>query len=258
MRMPEIRGVIGRRVLVNYRVAPERLAAVLPPPFRPKLHRGWGVAGVCLIRLERVRPAWAPRWVGIASENAAHRVAVQWDEQGQIRQGVYIPRRDTSSLLNHLVGGRLFPGVHHRAHFTVTDEVDHCSVAVRSSDGDTRIEVAGRIAHALPTDSIFADLGESSSFFEAGSLGFSVTARPGRFDGLELHCDTWRVQPLAVERVSSSFFDDRERFGPGEAVFDHALLMRNVNHTWRAREPLCCETGCATDGRKPVACQTPH
>jgi hypothetical protein len=51
MRLPVIRGVIDRRILVNYRVAPEVLAKTLPPPFRPKLYNGHGVAGICLIRL---------------------------------------------------------------------------------------------------------------------------------------------------------------------------------------------------------------
>src|SRR5207237_1213317 len=94
MRIPVIRGVIDRRILVNYRIAPAALARVLPPPFRPKLIHGTGMAGVCLIRLKHVRPRLLPPWLGIASENAAHRIAVEWDDGGERREGVYIPRRD--------------------------------------------------------------------------------------------------------------------------------------------------------------------
>jgi hypothetical protein len=109
MRLPLIRGVIDRRILVNYRVDPAVLAATLPPPFRPKLHRGYGMVGICLIRLRGVRPRFVPSWLGISSENAAHRSAVEWDEGGRVREGVYIRRRDTSSRLNALAGGRVFP-----------------------------------------------------------------------------------------------------------------------------------------------------
>ena len=97
MKIPVIRGVIERRILVNYRADAEVVAAQLPAPFRPKLHRGYALVGICLIRLRGVRPRWAPAWAGIGSENAAHRTAVQWDENGRVLEGVYVARRDTSS-----------------------------------------------------------------------------------------------------------------------------------------------------------------
>lgn len=54
---PRVRGDIERRLLVNYRVDPDVVA--------------------------RIRPAGAPKWVGLRSENAAHRVAVEWrDPEG--------------------------------------------------------------------------------------------------------------------------------------------------------------------------------
>lgn len=109
MKIPVIRGVIDRRILVNYRVTPDVISARLPPPFRPKLHRGWGVAGICLIRLRGVRPRWVPSWAGISSENAAHRIAVEWGDADRTLEGVYVARRDTSSRLNACAGGRLFP-----------------------------------------------------------------------------------------------------------------------------------------------------
>ena len=49
--------------------------------------------------------------------------------------GEFIPRRDTSSALNTMVGGRLFPGMHHRARFDVPENGDHVAVDLRSLDG---------------------------------------------------------------------------------------------------------------------------
>ncbi|MCH2211116.1 MAG: hypothetical protein MK110_07425 [Fuerstiella sp.] len=74
MRLPVIQGVIDRRILVNFRIASDVLAAQLPAPFRPQLVRGFGVAGICLIRLKQIRPRFLPRFAGVASENAAHRI----------------------------------------------------------------------------------------------------------------------------------------------------------------------------------------
>src|SRR4051812_28065039 len=106
MQIPVIRGTIERRILVNYRVDPDVLRTLLPAPFRPKLVRGFGIAGICLIRLKHVRPKFWPAAIGVQSENAAHRIAVEWDDNGVLREGVFIPRRDTNSRFNSLLGGR--------------------------------------------------------------------------------------------------------------------------------------------------------
>lgn len=245
-----MRGRIDRRLLVNYRVDPTVLAAVLPPPFRPKLIRGFGMAGICLIRLNQVRPRGLPAWLGIASENAAHRMAVEWDENGLVREGVYIPRRDTSSRLNVLAGGRLFPGIHHPAKFTVRETQDRFEVALHSADGATSMTVKGHRAEELPAGSVFSSVAEASAFFQAGSLGYSATARPGRFQGLELRCINWQVEPLDVEQVQSSFFDNESLFPKGSSVFDCALLMRGIEHEWHGRDDLCCSSGTPTTADK--------
>ena len=176
MRVPAIRGLIERRILVNCRVDPAVMGPLLPPPFRPKLVHGWAVAGVCLIRLKHIRPRFVPAPLGLASENAAHRVAVKWHDGGRLREGVYIPRRDTSSRLNAWAGGHIFPGTHHRACFRV-DETEACyRVDVASDDGRATLALEARPACGLPGDSVFGSLDEASAFFEAGSLGYSPRA----------------------------------------------------------------------------------
>ena len=239
MKIPVVRGVIDRRILVNFRVDPEVLARVLPSPFRPKLANGAGMAGVCLIRLKHIRPRFFPAFLGISSENAAHRIAVEWDQDGKQGEGVFIPRRDTSSRLNTLVGGSLFPGEHHHARFRVEERDEHYRVVLDSDDGRTHLAVEGHIAPELPETSVFDSLPEASAFFERGSLGYSVTGQPGRFDGLELRSLTWEVQPLAVEKVESSYFEDRALFPAGSVTFDSALLMRGIDHEWHGRGALC-------------------
>lgn len=247
MRIPVIRGVIDRRILVNYRVDPGVLARLLPPPFRPKVIHGVGLVGICLIRLKRVRPTFLPAWTGIASENAAHRTAVEWGDNCGVREGVYVRRRDTNSWLNALAGGRMFPGIHHHAQFTVNETADRFEVALRSDDGATSMSVCGRRTDQLPTCSIFRSLEEASAFFQAGSLGYSGTPNSSCFQGLELRCLNWRVEPLAVEKVGSSFFEDELLFPKGSIAFDCALLMRGIEHEWHGKPDLYCAVGGQTD-----------
>jgi hypothetical protein len=226
-------------MLVNFRVDPEVLQKILPPPFRPKLLGSSAVAGICLIRLEQIRPRFLPAGLGLSSENAAHRMAVVWDgEGGERREGVYITRRDSSSRFNHAVGGRLFPGEHHFATFDVDDRGDSISLSMRAADGGASVEVRGRPAKSLPATSRFGSLEEASAFFEKGSLGYSDTARHRHLDGLYLLTKEWHVEPLEVEHVRSSFFDDTSLFPRGSVELDCALLMRNIHHEWHSAPNL--------------------
>jgi uncharacterized protein YqjF (DUF2071 family) len=243
MRIPVIRGVIDRRILVNYHVDPDVLAPLLPSPFRPKVVHGAGMVGICLIRLKNVRPDFLPAWLGLSSENAAHRTAVEWDDRSVIREGVYVRRRDTNSRLNALAGGRVFPGVHNHARFTVEETADRFAVALRSDDGGTRMSVRARRTDQWPASSVCRSLEEASAFFQAGSLGYSATSDPSRFQGLELQCVHWRVEPLEVEEVRSSVFENESHFPRGSIEFDSALLMRGIEHEWHGRDDLCAAPG---------------
>jgi uncharacterized protein YqjF (DUF2071 family) len=238
MKLPIIQGVIRRRILANFRVEPAIMQRQLPSRFRPKLHSGFAVAGICLIRLEHIRPQRMPEIIGLSSENAAHRVAVLWDEENETREGVYISRRDTNSQINHLLGGRIFPGEHHAAQFMITESGNAIELSMRSDDGDVAVDVEGVIAESMPSASIFTSLAETSKFFEGGSLGYSVTKDPGRLDGLKLETKDWRVEPLHIGKVYSSYFADAEKFPAGSIVFDHALIMRNVAHEWHNADDL--------------------
>ena len=240
MRIPIIRGIIDRRILANFHVDPDVMAQILPPPFRPKLANGYAIGGICLIRLKGIRPRFLPFPWGIGSENAAHRIAVQWDIDGQLNEGVYIPRRDTNSRLNTLAGGTVFPGIHHHANFTVKESHDYFSVAVQSDDGDTRLHVSGTVTDHLPDASAFSSLDDASEFFRRGALGYSATQTAGSYHGLELRCKNWHVEPLQVQKVESSYFDDKSRFPRGSIEFDCALLMRGIHHEWHACNALSC------------------
>ncbi len=231
-------GVIERRMLINFRCDRTVLAQLLPPPFRPKLIHGWGVAGICLIRLGGMHPAFLPLPNLFTSENAAHRIAVEWDENGVTQEGVFVPRRDTNAWLNRIAGGKLFPGIQHAAKFEVSEAENHFKLRMRSQDGVAAIEVAAHVTPDLPEDSVFKSLTEASEFFRGGAVGWSARAESNDLDGMELVCREWRMEPLAVERAESSFFENPNIFPSGSLKFDSAFLMRDIGHEWQARGRL--------------------
>jgi hypothetical protein len=234
--MPAIRSVIDRRMLINFRVDPDAVRPLLPAPLGPKLVRGFAVAGICLLRLRDTRPAGLPAWLGIGSENMAHRIEVEWTEtSGALCEGVFIPRRDTASRLNVALGGRLFPGAHHAARFRVIETEESFKIAVESDDGEASLRVRARRSSEWPGDSLFASLAEASDFFARGSLGWSPQIHGGGCEGIELRSSDWRMEALAADRVESKFFDDRRRFPTGSIQLDSVLLMRGIPCEWHAR-----------------------
>jgi hypothetical protein len=231
MKIPTIHGYIDRRILINFTADPKAVEKIIPFPFRPKIYKERAIVGICLIRLKNIKPKGLPDFVGVNSENGAHRIAVEWDGNGITKSGVYIPRRDTSLRLNALVGGRVFPGKHYHAKFEVEEKEGNYHVHFKSSD-DTEILIDAHESKGFSEQSIFGTLPNASDFFEQGELGYSPNK--DKFDGLRLKAYTWEVRPLDVSKVKSSFFENGEIFPQGSVIFDNALLMKNVEHEWKS------------------------
>ncbi len=231
MKIPIIKGLIDRRILINFTADPKFVEKIVPFPFRPKIYKEKAIVGICLIRLKNVRPKGFPEFLGISSENGAHRIAVEWDDNGVIKEGVYIPRRDTSLKLNTLLGGRFFPGKHHLADFNVIEKDNKYHIAFTSSD-ETSISIDAFEATTFDKTSIFETLENVSDFFEKRAIGYSPNNK--KFDGLRLKAYKWEVRPLTVEKVKSSFFENENIFPKGSVNFDNALIMTKVEHEWQS------------------------
>ena len=229
MKIPIIHGIIDRRLLVNFTAEPEAVKKFLPSPFRPKIYKEKVIVGICLIRLKNIKPKGFPNMFGVSSENGAHRISIEWDEDGQIKEGVFVPRRDTSLKLNALVGGRIFPGKHHLAKFNVLESNGNYHVDFISSD-KTTISIDAKETDAFASTSIFETLENASDFFENGNIGYSPNGN--KFDGIKLNTYTWQVKPLEVFDVQSSFFENEKLFPKGSVKFDNALLMNRIEHEW--------------------------
>ena len=203
MKLPALHGVIDRRVLVNFRVDPTFMSKWLPAPFRPKVVNGYGMAGICLIRMNRIGPTFLPFAVVGTSENGALRFAVEWEQEGRPCQGVYIPARYTTSRFAAWAGTRYFPGRHYLAEFQVQETPQRFQIAFQSPH--LNMSVAAQVSDTFAGSKVFASLEEASAFFRGGADGFSESRQPGKFDGVELRIFDWKVSPLTVEQVTCDF-----------------------------------------------------
>ena len=240
MSLLVIQGLIDRRILVNYSIDPAIVQPLLPAPFRPHLYAGRAIAGICLIRFRHLRPKGFPAFTGLSSENGAHRFAVEWTAGGKLHTGVYIPRRDSASWFNTFAGGRLFPGKHYHAQFRVNEVNDRYQVAFTSSD---KAEVAIDATRSSELkNSVFGNIDNASVFFKNGAVGYSPNGAV--LEGLHLNTIQWKIEPMEVHSVHSSFFENQDLFPRNSITFDNALLMTAIDHEWyslprlRQEEPL--------------------
>lgn len=231
-QLPVIEGLLDRRILLNYRFSLEFLRKYLPAPFEPRTHNGWGVGGICMIRFCALRPKGFPRILGIDSENAAHRIAVHWDDKGVRREGVFIPRRDTASAFNYWTGGRIFPGIFQRTTFKIKELGSQYKVEIAEHMKRPHVIFEGEETSSFPSTSIFSSLDEASEFFAKGAVGYSLSRDCSHFQGMELRFLDWQITPLTVSKSFVQLFEESLSFPKGAVHFDSALVMRKLRHEW--------------------------
>ena len=220
--VPEVQAHLRRRLLISYRVDPAVAAGLLPPGFRPQLIDGSALAGVCVLGLDAIRPRWfRPGW-GLRSENAAHRMAVEWDAAEGVQRGVFIFERHSSAWHPVLLGGRLFPGVHRKARFTTRESGGRYALTMdagaHSLDAD--VEIGGAWSSGF-----FGSVDEASEFYRAGRIGWSLGHDGRRVEPVALTSGAWAVEGARLHSLRSSFFD---ALPEGSAVFDSVVVMRDL------------------------------
>src|SRR5262249_48496522 len=93
---------------LNYRVAPDALAGLLPPPLEPEVHKGWGWVQVLVSSLRDLRPQGLPALFGACFYQASYRAAVRYHApDGAPRRGGYFVRSETNHPVMRAVGNAL-------------------------------------------------------------------------------------------------------------------------------------------------------
>ncbi len=174
----------------------------------------------------------------MATENAAHRIAVEWRDRDGRHAGVYNARRDGDSVLHALAGGRVFPGLHHRAHFHVAEADGVMKISFDALDGSANAAATVATDRPFQPSPLFPTLDDASWFFARGAADYSVTRDPLRLDGVSIATDEWQLEPAELLDAHSTVIESSGLFPPGGAQLDSAFLMRNMLVQWRARPSM--------------------
>lgn len=232
MNLPVLNGTIDRRILINYRVKPEVVKALLPPHLEPLVVNGYASAGICLLRLKNIGLKYSPSFLRITSENVAHRFLVKWKTNGEDHFGVYIPRRDTDSILNVVLAGKFFAWPHYLADFSTEESGNDYNIRVKSRDPNGSLFVSAHRTNTFPENSMFDSMEHASLCFQRSTFGISPAAVSDAFKVMELKTKSWTVSPISVDVLASNYFENKNLFPVGSIAFDNALFMEGIEHEW--------------------------
>lgn len=230
---PAIRGVMERRILVNYRVDVGTLDAVLPESFRGREvgESGKGIGGLCFMRLKNARPRFSPKAAGVSAETVTHRISAVRDENGKEAPCVYVPRRDISSEFGAAIGRSTLSTEINCADFRVWEGEDVSRIRVDCGDEYVGVETHETDDDEIKEGSVFDSLESASEFFCEEGVEYSRSGE--RYDGVEFCPREWGMKPVEVVELQSSFFERLEG-----AELDSAFRMEDIEHEWRPRRSV--------------------
>ena len=242
MRSSADAGNVDCRVVVLFRIASKELEALLPAGIRPREVGGRALAGIALIRRRLLRPPIVPERFA-ESNSVVHYINVVRERAGRFDAGVFVTRYDTSSRLRAWIGGGR--GVRgwrsHHARFHVSESAETIEFIGNSDDRIMHLALRARVAQAVPATSVFRSPQQALEFQRRGLVHLGllqpdlVHASESGFD------DHLRFQPLAVERLESSVFEDKRGFARGTTEFDSAFWLQHDAFSWSGQNGPCCD-----------------
>jgi hypothetical protein len=234
-------GAVDRRVLILYRVAPKVVSELLPSGVCAMEVQGRAVAGIAFARHRMAKSRLLPARL-VSAHTASHFFLVTGSRRDVHGDAAFVTRYDCSSRLHLWIGGRL---PYHHARFRVVEGCESLELVGDSDDRAMHLSLQAQVVRSMPAGSMFRTPAQATECLRecAGGLGLA----PGGAASVEAPGTRRRLrfQPLKVERLESSIFEDLMRGAPGLVEFDSAYWVREDEFAWAAEGTLCCDVATA-------------
>ena len=223
----------------NYRAEPGRLAALLPWPLEPEVHRGSGWVQVLLSSLRELRPQGMPSLFGVSFYQVSYRAAVRFrDAAGAWRRGGYFVKSETNDPVMRAVGNRLAEFRFHefgRAEVVMVRHGDTLTAGVDPAPGSG----PGRFAAVVdtsrqpgpPPGSFWSSLEELQEPLVDCFDAFGIDAAAGSLYTLTIDRGPWKARFARCVDAYSEWLEE----GPlaGAAALDSVLHVARCAYRWR-------------------------
>lgn len=225
---------------INYAVAPEALAALLPSPLEPEIHKGHAWIQILVSSLRDMRPSGVPSLFGVCFYQASYRAAVRYSSaDGSPRRGGYFVRSETNHPVMRTVGNALAEFKFHdfgAADMMMLRDGDRLTVGIDPEPSASGGRLFGVFdtgpAHERPHDSSWASLEELHEPLVECYDALGVDRPRGYLYILSIDRDPWRARWSRPESLYSEYMETGP-LGNGNARLDSVLHLTECRYRWR-------------------------
>jgi hypothetical protein len=226
-------------VLLTFRIRPDDLAALLPPPIHPTVVGGWSFVSIVIASMRGMRVSGVPEFLGAHAYQIVYRaVAEVRTPDGIVTPGVHFLRSDCNDPVLSLFGNKL---TEFRFHYFRTSAIglfrkaDRLLASVQSSDG------AGDLVAS------FLDLGPSAVLPAADGFdsiehehrvlvelfhAFAFDSETNTVLDMEIERGSWETRRLEVGDLFTAFFTE-SRPGTLSGAPCSALAISECEYLWK-------------------------
>jgi uncharacterized protein YqjF (DUF2071 family) len=222
-----------RCVLVNFAIDPVSMSKVLPNHLVPDIHNGMAYMSIVIAKMERMRPAFLPRFSGVTYTQVVYRAIVRC---GNAR-GVTFLRSDADNRLMVAAGNALtFFRFHHA---TMNWDVQSGSIGFQLCPTDgARASIAadydlGSASGRMPSTSRFSSLTDAQSFLTELYCAFGAQRSNGRVEAVRIKRSSWHGKVVDDRVAGYEAMAGGSLFREDTASLDSIFLVENLDYHWR-------------------------
>ncbi|HEY7543413.1 MAG TPA: DUF2071 domain-containing protein [Blastocatellia bacterium] len=224
-------GRLSECLLIAYRTPRGSVEHLVPAPLQLVTRDGWAFWNIVACRIEKMRPAGAPRLAGMSYYHVAYRLYVRARvASGEIIEGLHFVRSDADNFLVSELGNLASDFRFHTATVNHIEDAGRVIFEVRNSGADARLCVNCEREPGLARNSCFVSMKEAAQFLKYRPLGLSC--RNGWLRVAEVFRDEsqWRETAVSIEEARWSFFD---AMAQGETALELATRVAPIDYRWR-------------------------
>lgn len=238
MRLPKhpfaVRTIFRRCLLANVAVDGDAMRRALPPHIDPDLYDGEAYVSVVVGQMDRMRPAFVPRPLGITYNQIVYRVVVRCGDE----RGVHFLRSDADNRLVCALGNAMSFFRFHRSEIRITEQggrldLDVTTFGHEAAGIHASYDLVG--ARRRLEGSAFPDLATAQHWLVELFAAFDYTPGRSHVDVVRIDRGEWDVRVVDDTRAHYDFFAG-ERFGP--ARLDSVFLVGDVPYHWHRLERM--------------------
>jgi uncharacterized protein YqjF (DUF2071 family) len=224
--------------LVNFAMEPETLARVLPPPLEPDIYDGQAFLSVVVADMERMRPAFAPRVLGVTYRQVVYRAVVRCGEE----RGVHFLRSDADNRLMVELGNLLTFFRFHQSRISSArggglHHFDLVAHAGHHADIHATFDL-GHARRSVPEGSVFRGLDQAQSFLVELYAAFKPDADGRTVNTVRIKRSAWRITMVDAPRARFDFMDGSATFPAGSTRLDSAIYVEDLDYYWHTLERM--------------------